>query len=115
MPCSFARWKCRVRTRLSVGSFDALPYGRCSSVTPETVALGGMFDPTRPGPFYEDFVVGAMLPALPSVTLTEADNAVYRAITGDQHGLAADATLYRNVSGAAGRLANPGVVMHYSI
>ena len=74
-----------------------------------------MFDPTRPGPFYEDFVVGATLPALPSVTLTDADNAVYRAITGDQHALAADATLYRWVSGSSGRLANPGVVMHYSI
>jgi acyl dehydratase len=74
-----------------------------------------MFDPTRPGPFYEDFVVGATLPALPSVTLTEADNAVYRAITGDQHALAADATLYRRVSGSNARLANPGVVMQYSI
>jgi acyl dehydratase len=74
-----------------------------------------MFDPTRPGPFYEDFVVGATLPALPSVTLTEADNTIYRAITGDQHALAADATLYRSVSGTSGRLANPGVVMHYSI
>jgi len=74
-----------------------------------------MFDPTRPGPFYEDFVVGATLPALPSVTLTDADNAVYRAITGDQHALAADTTLYRATSGSSGRLANPGVVMHYSI
>src|SRR4051812_14144351 len=115
MPCSLARWKCRVRTRLSVGSLDAPPYGRCSSVTPGTVALGGMFDPTRPGPFYEDFVVGATLPALPSVTLTEADNGMYRAITGDQHALTADATLYRSVSGTTGRLANPGLVMHYSI
>jgi 2-methylfumaryl-CoA hydratase len=74
-----------------------------------------MFDPTRPGPFYEDFVVGATLPALPSVTLTDSDNAVYRAITGDQHALAADATLFRSVSGAGGRLANPGLVMQYSI
>jgi 2-methylfumaryl-CoA hydratase len=74
-----------------------------------------MFDPTRPGPFYEDFVVGATLPALPSVTLTDSDNAVYRAITGDQHALAADATLFRSISGATGWLANPGVVMQYSI
>lgn len=74
-----------------------------------------MFDPTRPGPFYEDFEVGATLPALPSVTLTDADNAAYRAITGDQHALAADASLYRWASGSSGRLANPGVVMHYSI
>ncbi len=74
-----------------------------------------MFDPTRPGPFYGDFVVGATLPALPAVTLTDADNAVYRAITGDQHALAADTPLYRRVSGSTGRLANPGVVMQYSI
>src|SRR6187455_3401907 len=100
MPCSLARWKCRVRTRFSAGSLGALPYGRSSSLTPRTVALGSMFDPTRPGPFYEEFEVGATLPALPSVTLTDADNAVYRAITGDQHALAADASLYRSVSGA---------------
>jgi acyl dehydratase len=74
-----------------------------------------MFDPTRPGPFYEDFVVGATLPPLPSVTLTDADNAIYRAITGDQHALAADRRLYRAASGSDGSLANPGVVMHYSI
>src|SRR5688572_16291338 len=74
-----------------------------------------MFDATRPGPFYEDFVVGATLPALPSITLTDADNAIYRAVTGDQHALAADAKLYRWVSGGTGRLANPGVVMHYAM
>jgi 2-methylfumaryl-CoA hydratase len=74
-----------------------------------------MFDPTRPGPFYEDFHVGATLPALPSVTLTDADNALYRAVTGDQHALAADVARYRRASGSTGALANPGVVMHYSI
>jgi acyl dehydratase len=74
-----------------------------------------MYDPTRPGPFYEDFRVGATLPPLPSVTLTDADNAMYRAITGDQHALAADANRYRAVSGSSGSLANPGIVMHYSI
>ena len=58
-----------------------------------------MFDPTRPGPFYEDFQVGATLPALPSVTLTDADNAAYRAITGDQHALAADAWTYDAATG----------------
>ncbi len=100
MPCCLARWKWRVRTRLSDGSLGPPPYGRCSSVTRPTVdahgrdsslgALGQrcdrvgdglarwnpMFDPTRPGPFYEDFRVGATLPPLPSVTLTEADNVV---------------------------------------
>jgi len=74
-----------------------------------------MFDPTRPGPFYEDFVVGATLPPLPPVTLTAADNAIYRAITGDQHALAADALLFRSIASSDGALANPGVVMHYSI
>src|SRR5262245_4676767 len=75
-----------------------------------------MFDTARPGPFYEDFTVGATLPPLPAVTLTNADNVVYRAMTGDQHPLAADASLYRDVSGSAGAgLANPAVVMQYSI
>jgi acyl dehydratase len=74
-----------------------------------------MFDPTRPGPFYEDFTVGATLPALPSVTLTDADNVAYRAVTGDQHWLAADRSRYLAASGGNGALANPGIVMHYSI
>lgn len=74
-----------------------------------------MFDTSQLGPMYEDFHVGATLPPLPSVTLTEADNAIYRAITGDQHQLAADAAAYRSASGRDGRLANPGLVMQYSI
>lgn len=74
-----------------------------------------MYDPTRPGPFYEDFRVGATLPPLPSVTLTDADNAAYRAITGDQHALAADGRRYRTVSGSTGALANPALALQYSI
>lgn len=75
-----------------------------------------MFDTSKLGPLYEDFSVGATLPPLPPITLTEADNAVYRAITGDQHLLAADATAYRRVAGTAtGTLANPALVMQYSI
>ncbi len=74
-----------------------------------------MFDTARIGPMYEDFSVGAELPPLPPLTLTDADNAVYRAITGDQHRLAADAVTYRSVSGTDGRLANPGLVMQCSI
>ena len=42
-----------------------------------------MFDTSTLGPLYEDFSVGATLPALPPITLTDADNAVYRAITYD--------------------------------
>jgi acyl dehydratase len=74
-----------------------------------------MFDTSKLGPLYEDFRVGATLPPLPSITLTEADNAVYRAVTGDQHLLAADATRYRAASGRAGALANPAIVLQYSI
>ena len=74
-----------------------------------------MFDTSQLGPMYEDFSVGATLPPLPSITLTEADNAIYRAITGDQHLMVADATKYRAASGGNGMLANPGLVMQYSI
>lgn len=73
-----------------------------------------MFDPARPGPMYEDFTVGAVLPPLPAITLTEADNTLYRAITGDQHRPSADRNLYR-AAGGTGTLANPGLVMQYSI
>ena len=74
-----------------------------------------MFDTSKLGPMYEDFSVGATLPPLPSITLTEADNALYRAITGDQHLLAADTTMYRAAASSDGGLANPGLVMQYSI
>lgn len=74
-----------------------------------------MFDTSKLGPLYEDFVVGATLPPLPPVTLSEADNAAYRAITGDQHLLVSDVPAYATASGSAGRLANPGVVMHYAM
>ncbi len=74
-----------------------------------------MFDTSQLGPLYEDFRVGATLPPLPTVTLTEADNAIYRAITGDQHLMAADANRYRFAAGRSGALANPGLVLQYSI
>lgn len=74
-----------------------------------------MFDTSRLGPMYEDFSVGATLPPLPSITLTDADNAIYRAITGDQNLLCADGTVYRSASGRDARLANPGLVLQYSI
>jgi len=78
--------------------------------------MSRVFDTSKLGPLYEDFVVGATLPPLPPITLSDADNAVYRAVTGDQHLLSADATAYRTAAGAtAGRLANPAVVMQYSI
>ena len=74
-----------------------------------------MFDTSQLGPLYEDFSVGATLPPLPAVTLTEADNAVYRAMTGDQHALAADRSAYGAASGSDAGLANPALVMQYSI
>lgn len=74
-----------------------------------------MFDTSKPGPLYEDFYAGATLPPLPPITLSDADNALYRAVTGDQHLLVSDTSAYRAVSGSAGRLANPGIVMQYSI
>ncbi len=63
---------------------------------------------------FEDFTVGGLIPPLPSITLTEADNALYRAITGDQHQFAADSSMYRRAGGKQA-LANPGLVMQYSI
>ena len=74
-----------------------------------------MFDTSRLGPMYEDFTVGATLPPLPPITITDADNAIHRAITGDQHSLAADARAYAAASGSSGRLANPAIALQYSI
>lgn len=66
------------------------------------------------GPTMEDFTVGATIPPLPPLTLTAADNALYRAITGDQHRFSADVPAYR-AAGGSGELANPGLVMQVSI
>lgn len=74
-----------------------------------------MFDTSQLGPLYEDFSVGATLPPLPSITITDADNALYRAITGDQHALAADRALAAAVTGSDAGVANPALVMQYSI
>lgn len=74
-----------------------------------------MFDTSQLGPLYEDFSVGATLPPLPAVTLTEADNVLYRAMTGDQHALAADRSAFAAAAGSSAGLANPGLVMQYSI
>jgi len=51
---------------------------------------------------------------LPTLTVTEADNTAYRAVTGDQHALTADQGLHRAVGGE-GALANPGLVAHISV
>ncbi|NBV73358.1 MAG: hypothetical protein EBR65_00055 [Actinobacteria bacterium] len=70
--------------------------------------------PHELGPFFEDFTVGDQVRPLPTLTLTEADNTAYRAVTGDQHALTADRGLLRAVGGE-GTLANPGLVAHVSI
>ena len=90
---------------------------RCSAAfgPAESDAYHGlMVLPHEFGPMFEDFTVGGTIPPLPSVTLTEADNTWYRAVTGDQHLLAADRTIYGR-AGGRGALANPGLVMHFSI
>jgi acyl dehydratase len=74
-----------------------------------------MFDTSQLGPLYEDFSVGATLPPLPSITLTEADNAIYRAITGDQNLLAADRSIAAAVTGNEAGVVNPGLALQYSI
>ncbi|MDA0203117.1 MAG: MaoC family dehydratase, partial [Actinobacteria bacterium] len=73
-----------------------------------------MVQPHELGPFFEDFTVGAEVRPLPTLTVTEADNTAYRAVTGDQHALTADQGLHRAVGGE-GVLANPGLVAHISV
>ena len=67
------------------------------------------------GPMFEDFSVGGQISPLPSVTLTEGDNTWFRAVTGDQHLQTADRMIHQQVSGSSDALANPGLVMHFSI
>jgi 2-methylfumaryl-CoA hydratase len=102
------------------GSASAPPRSLIGSTTASSLAKRStaghrVFDPSQPGPFYENFTVGATLPTLPPITLSEADSVLYRATTGDQHRLAADQVAYAAVSGSWGRLANPAMVMQYSI
>ena len=66
------------------------------------------------GPFYDDLHVGMTIPALPPVTFTEADNVIYRAISGDQHIPSVDVRAFAAMGGT-GALVNPGLVMQYSI
>ena len=66
------------------------------------------------GPFYDELTVGMVIPALPGVTFTEADNVLYRAITGDQHRPSCDASVFAAMGGE-GTLVNPGLVMQYAV
>ncbi len=67
------------------------------------------------GPYYDDLTPGTVLPQLPSVTITDADNVLYRSITGDENRLAADRSAYGAASGREGALVNPGLVIQLSI
>ena len=67
------------------------------------------------GPYYDDLSTGTVLPQLPSVTITDADNVLYRSITGDENRLTSDRAAYGSAAGSEGALVNPGLVMQMSI
>ncbi len=67
------------------------------------------------GPYYDDLTTGTVLPQLPAVTITDADNVMYRSISGDENRLAADRSAYATASGSSGALVNPGLMMQLSI
>ncbi|MEM8922524.1 MAG: MaoC/PaaZ C-terminal domain-containing protein [Actinomycetota bacterium] len=70
------------------------------------------------GPYYDDFERGMIIPPLPPVTVTEADNVAYRMITGDQHLPSADRSRYAELVGGAEVVAGmvyPSLAMQYSI
>ncbi|MEM7337118.1 MAG: hypothetical protein AAF467_00645 [Actinomycetota bacterium] len=67
------------------------------------------------GPYYDDFATGMVIPPLPPVTVTEADNVAYRMITGDQHLPSADRALAARVTGTDGGMIYPSLAMQYSI
>ena len=67
------------------------------------------------GPYYDDLTTGTVLPQLPAVTITDADNVAYRSTTGDENRFAADRSAYHTASGSSGSLVNPGLVLQLSI
>lgn len=66
------------------------------------------------GPFYDDLEPGQTIPPLPPVTLGEADNLWYRALSGDQYLPSTDHRVSARL-GALGIVVNPGLVLQYSI
>lgn len=66
------------------------------------------------GPFYDELAVGETIPALPPITFTDADNVIYRAITGDQHLPSVDRRCFAAMGGS-GALVNPGIVMQSAV
>lgn len=67
------------------------------------------------GPYYDEFEQGMIIPPLPPVTVTEADNVAYRMITGDQHLPSADRAAYAAISGSNQGMVYPSLAMQYSI
>ncbi len=67
------------------------------------------------GPFFNELSKDEEIAPLPALTLSDADNTFYRAVTGDQHLLTADRGLYKRASGSSGTLINPGLIMQVSI
>lgn len=71
--------------------------------------------PALDGPYYDDLHVGYVFPQLPPTSITDADNLQYRTITGNEHRLTVDPSLYQKVSGSDGKLAGPGLLLQLSI
>lgn len=69
---------------------------------------------TLDGPFYDELSVGMTISPLPAVTFTDADNVIYRALSGDQHLPSADVRCFAALGGI-GALVNPGLVMQYAV
>lgn len=69
----------------------------------------------RQPPYAEDLVLDVPLPAAPDITIDDGLAAQYLAISGDQLRLALSDPLAASVTGAAARIANPGLVLGLSI
>lgn len=67
------------------------------------------------GPWFEDFVRGATLPAPPSVTITEGMAALHQAATGDRLRLPLDHGLSAEVTGEPRPLAHPMLAINLAI
>ena len=67
------------------------------------------------GPWFEDFVKGAALPAPPSVTLTDGHAALHQAVFGDRLRLPLDRTLSEDVTGESRALVHPMLATNIAI
>ena len=67
------------------------------------------------GPFYDQLSPSEELPRQPSVTIDEAMAALYQSWVGERLPMVLDSAVSEAVTGRAGRLASPGLVMQLSI